>query len=86
MTMTRTATFFDTLLFSQAMRDSGMSEKTANALAEEMKKLRENNDSATKGDIELLKRDMQIMEQRLTIKLGGFLTIAVGVIVALLKF
>ena len=68
--MTRTVTIFDTLLFAQAMKESGMNEKTANALAEELKKFREESAVATKeevltqksfveGDINSLRREMQ---------------------------
>ena len=49
--MTRTVTIFDTLLFAQAMKESGMNEKTANALAEELKKFREESAVATKEEV-----------------------------------
>jgi hypothetical protein len=44
---------------------------------------------ATKGDIALLKQEMDArfvqLEQRMTIKLGGMLVVAIGAIVALTK-
>jgi hypothetical protein len=46
-----TAIFFDTLLFSQALRDSGMNEKTANVLAEEVRKIEEKREAATKEEV-----------------------------------
>ena len=49
--MTRTVNFFDTLLFSQAMREAGMNEKTANALAEELKKFREESVIITQDEV-----------------------------------
>lgn len=38
-----------------------------------------------RNEMELMRRDMQAMEQRLTINLGAFMAIAVGVIAALIK-
>ncbi|MBF0433891.1 MAG: hypothetical protein HQL77_00805 [Magnetococcales bacterium] len=38
-----------------------------------------------KRDIEFIRRDMKEMEQRLVIKLGGILLVAVGVIFTLIK-
>ena len=49
--MTRAMTFFDTLLFSETMRESGMNEKTAKALAEELKKINEANYASSKQDV-----------------------------------
>ena len=69
--MTKTAAIFDTLLFSQAMREAGMNEKTANTLAEELKKFREESGVATKGDIELLRKDIEITKKDVIIKISG---------------
>ncbi len=49
--MTRAMNFFDTLLFSETMRESGMNEKTAKALAEELKKINEANYASSKQDV-----------------------------------
>ena len=84
--MTRTANFFDTLLFSQAMREAGMNEKTANALAEELKKFRENSETAPKGDIEFLRKDIEIAKKDMIIKLGSLITIGIGILAVLIKF
>ena len=40
---------------------------------------------AIKHDIELLRRDLKELEQRMTIKLGAILMVAVSVIAALVK-
>jgi hypothetical protein len=42
-------------------------------------------DVATRRDIDDLRREILSMEQRLTIKLGAFITVAVGTTVALVK-
>ncbi|HSI39571.1 MAG TPA: hypothetical protein VLA00_03365 [Xanthobacteraceae bacterium] len=41
--------------------------------------------TATKDDIALMQHHLVLMEQRLTIKLGGMFVVAVGVLTALLK-
>lgn len=82
-------TSFDTLLFSKAMKEAGMNEKTADTLAEELKKFREAGELATKGDIDLLQnniqKEMQILEQKLIIKLGSFIAVAVGILAVIIK-
>jgi hypothetical protein len=42
-------------------------------------------DLATKRDIEDLRRDMREMEQRLIIKLGAMMVVAIGIVAALVK-
>jgi hypothetical protein len=41
--------------------------------------------TALRTDIELFKKDVEAMEQRLTIKLGAFLAVFAGIIIAALK-
>ena len=38
-----------------------------------------------KHEVELLRRDMRDMEQRLIIKLGGLMALAIGIVTALVK-
>lgn len=86
--MTTTTMSFDTLSFSQTMREAGMNEKTANTLAEELKKLKEDDNVATKGDISLLRKDMQIMEERLLKEIKSTMLITVlsiGTIITLIE-
>ncbi|MBK7001038.1 MAG: DUF1640 domain-containing protein [Rhodoferax sp.] len=42
-------------------------------------------EAASKADAALLRSEMQAMEMRLTIKLGAFLAVAVGVMLTVLK-
>ncbi len=77
---------FDTLKFSDTLKAAGVPDKQADAFASSA------SDLATKGDVrdlrnemELLRRDMLSMEQRLTIKLGAFITVAVGILIAVLR-
>lgn len=73
-----TAVPFDTLKLARSLREKGnftqeQAEGVADALAEAFQ-----DNVATKDDLALL-------EQRLTIKIGGMLVIAVGVLAAMEK-
>ena len=68
---------FDTHSFVKRLTAAGMPEPQAEVLAEEQTNLIENN-LATK-------RDLKEMEQRIVIRLGGLIIIAVGAVVALVK-
>ena len=68
---------FDTHAFVKRLTSVGMPEEQAEALAEEQAKLIDER-LATKADLERL-------EQRLTIRLGGMLVVAVVVVAALVK-
>ncbi len=78
---------FDTLKFARRLKEAGMdarlAEEQAEALAEALETNLEN--LATKADIADLRKEMQLMEQRLIIKLGGMLVVAVGMVAALVK-
>lgn len=82
-----TALTFDTLKFARRLKEAGMdprlAEEQAEALAEALEANLEN--LATKADIAYLRKDMQLMEQRLIIKLGSMMVVAVGVVAALAK-
>ena len=79
---------FDTHAFVKRLTSVGMPEEQAEALADEQAKLVDER-LATKADIEQLradtKTDLALMEQRLIVRLGGMLVIAVGVVAALVK-
>lgn len=78
---------FDTLKFARRLKDAGMdprlAEEQAEAVAEALQINRE--DLATKVDIADLRKEMQLLEQRLTIKLGAMLVVAVGIVATLVK-
>lgn len=85
---------FDTLKFADTLKAAGVPDKQAEAEARALADAFSTSTSelSTKGGIrdlhnemELMRRDMQAMEQRLTIKLGAFMAIAVGAIAALVK-
>lgn len=76
---------FDTLEFSKRAQEAGFTEKQAEFQAREAAQAIELK-LATKVEVnsvrdELLK-EMKMMEQRLTIKMGGMITIAVGILLA----
>jgi tetrahydromethanopterin S-methyltransferase subunit G len=89
---------FDTLRFSKRLKDAGVPDKQAEAEAEALAEVFEVNlkELATKDDILLVRKDldalerriedrMTMLEQRMTIKLGGLMVIAVGTVATLVK-
>jgi hypothetical protein len=89
---------FDTLKYSKRLKEAGVPDKQAEAEAEALAEILEVNlkDLATKGDILVLKGDLKVLEdrlgdkialleQRMTIKLGGLMVVAVGAVAALVK-
>jgi hypothetical protein len=82
---------FDTLKFANTLKAAGVlpaqAEAEAAALAEvwevNLKALATQED--IKREVDLLRRDMTALEQRLTIKLGALMALAVGVVAALVK-
>ncbi len=89
---------FDTLKFAKRLKEAGILPAQAEAEAEALAEVLEVNlkELATKEDlhvvkkdlqqeIELLRRDMKEMEQRMVIKLGAMMMAAVAVVAALVK-
>lgn len=78
---------FDTLKFARRLKAAGMDARLAEEQAEAMAEVLQTHldGLATKSDIAELRKDMQLMEQRLVIKLGSMLVVAVGVVAALVK-
>jgi len=68
----------DTHKFIRKLRESGMSDAQAEAVADAFREAQGEADLATKSDLREL-------ELRLTIKIGGMLVIAIGVLAAVLK-
>ena len=86
-----TAITFDTLKYANHLKQAGVESVQAEAQAEALSEVLEVglNDLATKADLLSvkveLKNDMLLLEQRMTIKLGALMVIAVGVVAALVK-
>lgn len=87
---------FDTLEFVQTLREADVPEKQAQATANAFKAAQGSAELATKADLKEVKGDFKAeinqlrheiheMEQRMTIRLGGMLVVAVTVIVGLIK-
>ncbi|MFN3077530.1 MAG: DUF1640 domain-containing protein [Alphaproteobacteria bacterium] len=87
---------FDTLKFVHRLRDAGIPEPQAEAIAEAFKDASGEAELATKGDIsnidrkiDILRSDMEKMELRmthnLTLRLGAMLAAAVAVIAAIVR-
>ncbi len=77
---------FDTLKFSDTLKAAGVPDKQAEAEARAVAAAAIGEvDIATKRDIDDLCREMQSMELRLVIKLGGIIAVAVSIIVAFMR-
>ncbi|MDA8247167.1 hypothetical protein [Acidithiobacillus sp.] len=76
---------FDTLKFANKLKAAGLPSEQAEAQAEALAEVIDVNvqDLVTKDDIVASLKDL---EQRLIIKLGGMMVVAVGVIVTLVRF
>lgn len=87
---------FDTLKFVETLKMHGMHEEQAKGVAEAFKDAQGEAELAIRRDIDNarrdmhemesnLRRDMRKMEQRMIIKLGGLMVVAVGVVATLVK-
>ena len=82
------ATTFDTLTYAKKLREAGFTEQQAEAQAEALKAVVDDN-VATKQDLKELEaritREMKQMESRITIRLGGMNVAAVVVLAVLIR-
>ena len=82
---------FDTLKFANTLKDAGVPPAQAEAEAVALSEVLEVNlkELVTKDDlkheVELLRRDMRDMAQRLIIKLGALMAFSIGIVAALVK-
>lgn len=73
-----TATTFDTHKFVRKLKEAGLPEMQAEAIADAFRDAQGEADLATKVDLREL-------EYRLTIKLGSLIALAIGIVAALVK-
>lgn len=76
---------FDTLKFADTLKAAGVPPAQAEAEARAVSAAIGEVDVATKRDIDDLQKELQAMELRLTVKLGAFMAIVGGIIVAVLR-
>ncbi len=77
-------TTFDTLTASRELQAAGFEQEQANAIVDTMRGAF-TDQVASKADIAALRTDMQAIEQRLIIRLGGLLFAGLGLLFAALK-
>lgn len=77
-------TTFDTLLYAKKLKAAGFTDKQAEMQAEALAELMDGQ-LATKRDVDELKRDIKEMEMRITIKFGGMIVAAVGILATLIQ-
>ena len=77
----------DTLQVAKDLQAASFTTQQTEALARLLRERQEADltQLATKGDVAALRAELVQLEQRLTIKLGGMLALAVGVTTALVK-
>jgi hypothetical protein len=80
-----TAITFDTHKFVRRLKEAGLPETQAEAIADAFRDAQGEAELATKQDIEMLRRDLRELESRMTIRLGIMLVAAVGVAATLVK-
>jgi len=68
---------FDTLEFVNQLKAAKVPDEQAQAQAQAL-------DLATKGDIALVRKDMEMLRKDIIIKMGGMFIVAVGIIVGVL--
>lgn len=82
---------FDTLKFANRLKAAGVPDKQAEAEAEVLAEALEVNlkDLSTKADLLAakveLQQEMRMLEQRLIIKLGALIALAISIVAALVK-
>jgi len=78
---------FDTLKYANRLKKAGFTSEQAEEQAGALSEVLEVNlkELSTKADIAMLRQEMIQLEQRMTIKLGGMLVVAIGAIVTLTK-
>jgi len=78
---------FDTLKFVETLEQAGLERKQASAIASAVRDSHDAADVVTKGDlrheIALVRKDMEAMENRMVIKLGGMMVVLFGLAAAL---
>lgn len=79
------ATTFDTYLFVKKLKQAGFPESQAEAISDAIKTAQSEIDFATRQDIDHLRRDMKDLDQRMAIKLGTMMVVAVGTVATLVK-
>ena len=73
-----TATTFDTHKFVRRLKEAGLPEMQAEAIADAFR------DAQGEADL-VTKVDLRELEYRLTIKLGSLIALAIGIVAALVK-
>ncbi len=83
---------FDTHKFVRKLKTAGFDETQAEAVADAFSEAQGEAELATKADITNLRRDiddvrrdMREMEQRMIIKMGSMMVVAIGIVAALVK-
>jgi len=75
---------FDTLKLVDALEKVQIPREQARAIVEVVREAQDTADIATKGDIALVRKDMEMLRKDIIIKLGGMLMLGFGLVLAVL--
>jgi len=75
---------FDTLKLVDALEKVQIPREQARAIVEVVREAQDAADIATKGDIALVRKDMEMLRKDIIIKLGGMLMLGFGLVLAVL--
>jgi len=78
------AVTFDTLKLVDALEKVQIPREQARAIVEVVREAQDAADIATKGDIALVRKDMEMLRKDIIIKLGGMLMLGFGLVLAVL--
>ena len=76
---------FDTLKFAETLKAHGIPDEQAKGIAAAFRDAAGEADLASKRDIEDIRNDIRTLEYRLTTKLGTFIMLATGILIAVVK-
>lgn len=80
---------FDTYKFVSRLKSSGMPEEYANAISEGLKEAQGEMELVTKKDMDIatnnLTHEIKELENRMIIKMGTMLVVAIGILTAVIK-
>ena len=81
---------FDTLKLAGRLEGGGFTAEQARTAASALAEAMTGAELATKSDLDVLKNDLKNdivqLEQRMTIRLGGMLVVAVGILIAAIRY
>jgi len=77
---------FDTMQLVDALEQAQIPREQARAIVEVVRKSHDTADVATRADLALMRKEMEVMRRDIIIWLGGMMIAGFGSVIGLLKF